>query len=80
MAIGGFNGTDPSPTLDQFKKYVADGRIHYFIAGGMGGGRLGGMGGRGTAAQISAWVEKTFKKVTIGSATFYDLTRRSSGD
>ena len=33
MAIGGFNGSDPSPTLAQFKQYVADGEIHYFIAG-----------------------------------------------
>jgi 4-amino-4-deoxy-L-arabinose transferase-like glycosyltransferase len=37
MSIGGFNGSDPSPTLAQFKKYVAEGKIHYFIAGGMGG-------------------------------------------
>jgi signal transduction histidine kinase len=28
MAIGGFNGSDPSPTLARFKQYVADGRIH----------------------------------------------------
>ncbi|MFK4544022.1 4-amino-4-deoxy-L-arabinose transferase-like glycosyltransferase [Streptomyces tendae] len=71
MAIGGFNGTDPSPALAQFKKYVADGRIHYFIAGGTGGG----MGGdSGTASRISAWVEANFTEVTAGSATFYDLT------
>ncbi|KPC69706.1 glycosyl transferase [Streptomyces sp. NRRL WC-3753] len=71
MAIGGFNGTDPSPTLAQFKKYVADGRIHYFIGGGMGGG----MGGdSGTASRITSWVEANFKEVTVGSATFYDLT------
>ena len=38
MAIGGFNGTDPAPTLAQFEKYVAEGKIHYFIAGGRGGG------------------------------------------
>jgi hypothetical protein len=31
MAIGGFNGTDPSPTLAQFQQYVAAGKIHYFI-------------------------------------------------
>ncbi|MEU2930461.1 glycosyltransferase family 39 protein [Streptomyces sp. NPDC007251] len=76
MAIGGFNGTDPSPTLAQFKKYVAEGKIHYFIAGG----RMGGMGGSssGTASQISSWVQSTFKKVTVGSATFYDLTRKAS--
>jgi 4-amino-4-deoxy-L-arabinose transferase-like glycosyltransferase len=34
MAIGGFNGTDPTPSLAQFEKYVAEGKIHYFIAGG----------------------------------------------
>ncbi|MFE6663981.1 ArnT family glycosyltransferase [Streptomyces sp. NPDC057697] len=78
MAIGGFNGSDPSPTLAQFKRYVEDGRIHYFIAGGgMGGGRMGG--DSGTSSQISSWVEKNFKKVTAGSATFYDLTRPTSG-
>lgn len=72
MAIGGFNGSDPSPTLAQFKKYVEDGKIHYFISGGMGGG--GGTGGEGASSQISAWVEENFKEVTVGSATFYDLT------
>ncbi|MFC9103106.1 ArnT family glycosyltransferase [Streptomyces rochei] len=72
MAIGGFNGTDPAPTLARFKEYVADGRIHYFIGGGTGGG----MGGdSGTASRISSWVEANFEKVTVGSATFYDLTR-----
>ncbi|MFF9209249.1 MULTISPECIES: ArnT family glycosyltransferase [unclassified Streptomyces] len=77
MAIGGFNGTDPSPTLAQFKQYVEEGKIHYFIAGGGMGG--GGMGGSGTSSQITSWVESTFKKVTVGSATFYDLTQKASG-
>ena len=41
MAIGGFNGTDPAPTLAQFIEYVREGKIHYFIAGGgMGGGGI----------------------------------------
>ncbi|GHE03622.1 glycosyltransferase family 39 protein [Streptomyces alanosinicus] len=81
MAIGGFNGTDPSPTLARFKKYVADGRIHYFISGGgfggMGGGNSGGSSG--TASPISSWVQSTFRKVTVGSATFYDLTQKKGG-
>ncbi|MFD9097941.1 glycosyltransferase family 39 protein [Streptomyces collinus] len=76
MAIGGFNGTDPSPTLARFKKYVAEGKIHYFIAGGGMGGR---MGGSGSGSKISSWVQDNFKKVTAGSATFYDLTRKASG-
>ncbi|MFJ8882168.1 glycosyltransferase family 39 protein [Streptomyces sp. NPDC102402] len=76
MAIGGFNGSDPSPTLAEFEKYVEQGKIHYFISGGgMGGGMGGGAGGEGTSSRISAWVEENFEEVTVGSATFYDLTR-----
>lgn len=74
MAIGGFNGTDPSPTLAQFKKYVTDGKIHYFISGG----GMGGGGNSSTSSQISSWVTANFKKVTVGSATFYDLTQPTS--
>ncbi len=74
MAIGGFNGTDPSPTLAQFEKYVADGRIHYFIGGGGAGGG-GTVGDSGTSSQITAWVEANFEEVTVSSATFHDLTQ-----
>ncbi|MGW1619675.1 glycosyltransferase family 39 protein [Streptomyces sp. NPDC002172] len=77
MAIGGFNGTDPSPTLAQFKKYVAEGKIHYFVSSGTGGGMMGGSSS-GTSSQISSWVEQNFKKVTVGSSTFYDLTQKAS--
>ncbi|MFD9133596.1 ArnT family glycosyltransferase [Streptomyces bottropensis] len=73
MAIGGFNGTDPSPTLAEFKKYVEEGRIHYFISGGSGGGRGGGSDG--TSAQISSWVQENFETVTVDGTTFYDLTQ-----
>ncbi|MFG2206967.1 glycosyltransferase family 39 protein [Streptomyces sp. NPDC048638] len=88
MAVGGFNGSDPSPTLARFKQYVADGEIHYFVAGGRMGGRMGGpggksgsggqggKGGKGGSAAITSWVEGTFTTVTAGGATFYDLTRR----
>jgi 4-amino-4-deoxy-L-arabinose transferase-like glycosyltransferase len=76
MAIGGFNGTDPSPTLAQFEAWVAAGRIHYFIASGGfgGGGGQSGMGGSGTAAQITTWVEDHFTATTIGGETVYDLS------
>jgi 4-amino-4-deoxy-L-arabinose transferase-like glycosyltransferase len=39
MAIGGFAGSDNSPTLEQFQAYVADGQVRYFIAGGHFGPR-----------------------------------------
>jgi 4-amino-4-deoxy-L-arabinose transferase-like glycosyltransferase len=70
MAIGGFNGGDPAPTLEQFQQYVAAGDITYFVAGGMGG-----FGGRGGSGEITAWVESTFSPTTVGGATVYDLTK-----
>ncbi|MPY53373.1 ArnT family glycosyltransferase [Streptomyces acidicola] len=83
MAIGGFNGSDPSPTPAQFKKYVEEGKIHYFVSSGSGGGMMPGMSGsgsNGTASQISSWVQENFKEVTVGNSTFYDLTQPTSGD
>ncbi|HQR79380.1 MAG TPA: glycosyltransferase family 39 protein [Actinomycetota bacterium] len=68
MPIGGFNGSDPSPTLEQFQQYVAEGRIHYFIAGGMGGGP-----GGNTSSQISTWVSQNFTATTVDGVTVYDL-------
>ncbi|MFC6704459.1 ArnT family glycosyltransferase [Flexivirga alba] len=76
MPIGGFNGSDPSPTLAQFQSYVQSGKIHYFLAGGVGGG--GQSGGSNVAQQITTWVEAHYKKVTIGGSTFYDLTQPTS--
>jgi 4-amino-4-deoxy-L-arabinose transferase-like glycosyltransferase len=73
MAIGGFNGTDAAPSLAVFEKYVAAGKIHYFIGGGTGG--LGGrQSGSNDASQITAWVESHFTATTIGGTTVYDLT------
>jgi 4-amino-4-deoxy-L-arabinose transferase-like glycosyltransferase len=75
MAIGGFNGTDPTPTLAQFQQYVRDGKVHYFISGGRGGG--GGFGGNssGTSSAISSWVSANFTSQTVGGVTVYDLHR-----
>ena len=71
MAIGGFTGTDPAPTLAQFKAYVAAGDITYFIASGQG---AGGGGSSGVASQITSWVEAHYKSTTIGGQTVYVLT------
>jgi 4-amino-4-deoxy-L-arabinose transferase-like glycosyltransferase len=45
MAIGGFSGSDPAPTLAEFEKMVSSHEIHYFVAGGFGGFARGGFGG-----------------------------------
>jgi hypothetical protein len=77
MAIGGFNGTDPAPTLAQFEKYVSEGKIHYFISGsgGFGGGGFGGSSGTSDdASQITSWVESHYTAETVGGVTVYDLS------
>lgn len=73
MPIGGFNGSDPSPTLEQFQEWVSEGLIHYFIGGGVGGGTQ--IGGSDTSSQITAWVEENFTATTIGAVTVYDMTQ-----
>jgi hypothetical protein len=76
MAIGGFNGTDPSPTLAQFKADVAKHEIHYFIAGGGRGGAAGaGQQSASTSTSITSWVTSHFAAKTVGGVTIYDLTQ-----
>jgi len=78
MAIGGFNGTDPAPSLATFQQYVREGRIHYFIAGGGGPGGGPGGGAEATSSQISAWVQANYAATTVGQVTVYDLTAPAS--
>jgi hypothetical protein len=70
MPVGGFNGSDPSPTLAQFQHYVARGAIHYFIGGG---GFPGQHGGSSNSQQIADWVQQNFTAMSVGGATVYDL-------
>jgi 4-amino-4-deoxy-L-arabinose transferase-like glycosyltransferase len=76
MAIGGFSGGDPAPTLAQFQKYVADGDIHYFIAGGFGG-RMGGSG-TNEGSKITSWVGEHYIATEVDGVTLYDLTQPKS--
>jgi 4-amino-4-deoxy-L-arabinose transferase-like glycosyltransferase len=69
MAVGGFNGTDPSPTLAEFQALVAAGKIHYFEAGGSFGGR------GGTSGAITQWVTQRYPALKIGDVTLYDLSK-----
>ena len=72
MAIGGFNGSDPAPTLEQFKEYVRQGLIHYYISGdGMSGSQ---MGGSNAADEIAEWVAGHFEAQTVDGVTVYDLS------
>ena len=71
MPIGGFNGSDPSPTLAQFQQYVAAGQVHWFISGGAG---MRSDSGSHTSQQIATWVEQNFEPQTVGDVRMYDLT------
>jgi 4-amino-4-deoxy-L-arabinose transferase-like glycosyltransferase len=76
MAVGGFNGTDPMPTLKEFQDYVADKRIHYFVRGRLMAGQWGGANASGSreAADIAEWVETHFAPMTVDRVIVYDLT------
>ncbi|HET6710117.1 glycosyltransferase family 39 protein, partial [Amycolatopsis sp.] len=71
LAVGGFNGTDPYPTLAQFQQYVANGQIHYFLGEGMS---MQGNSGSDAAQQIAEWVADHYRASTVDGVTVYDLT------
>ncbi len=76
MAIGGFTGSDDSPTLAQFQRYVADGQVRYFLdrpEGGRGGPPGPPREGHGSSAQITEWVKANFTKTVVGNVPVYDL-------
>jgi 4-amino-4-deoxy-L-arabinose transferase-like glycosyltransferase len=66
IAIGGWNGGDPAPTLARFRQYVEDGEIAYYIGDG-GGGRMG------AGSDIDEWVTDNFEAETVGGRTVHDL-------
>jgi 4-amino-4-deoxy-L-arabinose transferase-like glycosyltransferase len=75
MAVGGFNGTDPSPTLDQFQHYVAAKRIHYFLGGAMTGPFGGVSTGSQQATMIAHWVASNYPEQKLDGIAVYDLAR-----
>jgi 4-amino-4-deoxy-L-arabinose transferase-like glycosyltransferase len=70
LAVGGFNGTDPFPTLEQFQAYVRSGAIRYFVGGAM----MQGNSGSDASAEIAAWVAENFQPSTVDGVAVYDLT------
>jgi 4-amino-4-deoxy-L-arabinose transferase-like glycosyltransferase len=69
MAMGGFSGSDPAPTLAQLQAYAASGQLRYIL---IGDGR-GGPGG--ASSEISSWVTANGTVVAaVGNGTLYDLS------
>ena len=77
MAVGGFNGTDPAPSLARFEEYVEAGKIHYFIGGGIG---LTGSSGSNDSSEIASWVAAHYTATTVDGVTLYDLTKARTSD
>lgn len=74
LAVGGFNGTDPAPTLDEFRELVAQRRIHYFIESRIMADARADHGGSDAAVEIADWVARTFTPRTVDGTVVYDLT------
>ncbi|WP_242456021.1 glycosyltransferase family 39 protein [Mycolicibacterium sp. P1-18] len=84
MAIGGFSGTDPTPTLQQFQDDVAKHRVAYYLAppsaGRVPSAVVNGKRDHGGAdvssrahADILQWVRSRFPATSVGGVTAYDL-------
>ncbi|MGE0028445.1 MAG: glycosyltransferase family 39 protein [Thermoleophilia bacterium] len=76
MAIGGFSGRDPAPTLDEFIALVRQGAVRYYV-GGAGAGIPGMGAGLGGDTSIASWVQDhgTLVDTSLtGGATIYDLS------
>ena len=70
VAMGGFTGSDPAPTLPQLQSMVASGQLRFVIIGGRGGGPGGG---NSTLSAIDAWVQANGAPVNSVSSNLYDL-------
>ncbi|WP_170850648.1 glycosyltransferase family 39 protein [Arthrobacter sp. OV608] len=70
MPVGGFSGSDPSPTLDRFRDSVAAGQICYFV---QQEAFTEVQDPESTSAAISRWVETNFESEKLGSTTVYPL-------
>jgi hypothetical protein len=72
MAIGGFNGSDPFPTLEQFVALAESNRIGALVIQNLPPVTVEG---KGESARIVAWVRAKYDATTIDGAEFYELTR-----
>jgi len=69
MAMGGFKGSDPAPSLAQLQAYIASGQLRYVVVGGGQGGGPGSAGApAGSQAGLNdAWVTSACRIVDFGS-------------
>jgi 4-amino-4-deoxy-L-arabinose transferase-like glycosyltransferase len=76
MAMGGFSGSDPAPSLAQLRALVASAQLRYVLVNGGGFGGPGGPGRGGSTSEIDAWVTSVGTVVDYGGSggTLYDVS------
>lgn len=70
LPVGGFDGTDPFPTLEQFQALVGEGKIGSLVIQELPPLTLEG---EGESARIVQWVQQNFAVKISGSAELYKL-------
>ena len=73
MPLGGFAGSDPSPTLEEFKGKVVSGEICYFV---QQEAFVEVQEPNSSSTAISTWVQNSFQSEKLGSTTMYRLTKK----
>lgn len=59
MPIGGYTGSDPSPSLARFQQLAESGQIRWYL---------------GSGGEIGAWVSQHYRGTTVGQTEVYDLS------
>jgi 4-amino-4-deoxy-L-arabinose transferase-like glycosyltransferase len=76
MAMGGFSGADPAPTLAQLQAYVRSGELRFVMTAGAGGSAPGPGGARGsgaTSSEIAGWVAQACSPVRVASGSSFTV-------
>ncbi len=67
IGMGGFLGSDDSPSIDQLRRWTKDGELRYVLGSDTSAGSAGGFGGlggdNGKATLRSEWITKNCTKV-----------------
>jgi 4-amino-4-deoxy-L-arabinose transferase-like glycosyltransferase len=72
LPLGGFDGTDPFPTLEQFKVLVEEGRVGSVVIQNLPPLPLAG---RGESARIIEWVRAHFTPEKVAGADYFQLAK-----
>jgi 4-amino-4-deoxy-L-arabinose transferase-like glycosyltransferase len=70
MAMGGFSGADPAPTLEQLQGYLRSGDLRFVMTGGFAGpGPGGARGSSDVSSAIAEWVAATCVPMDVGGGS-----------